>query len=230
MNPLLFILAIIPGLAISYYIYWQDKYEREKRLPLALTFLVGMVITVPSLQLEAYADSIGIQESQNTWMTLFVAFFIVALNEELAKFLALLIYPFRRSFFNEPFDGIVYSVMIGMGFATLENVLYAFKYSWEITVLRAFTAVPAHAVFAIIMGYYAGRAKYDYPNRNQLLLKGFALAVAVHGVYDFLILQQAAEWLILMAVVMLYVSIFFARRLIRMHQQDSPFRPKEDAP
>jgi len=224
LNPLLVILAIVPGLLISYYIYSQDKYEREKRLPLILSFALGMLITVPALQLEAYADSVGIRESANIWMTLLVAFVIVSLNEEVFKFLAFTLYPFRQRFFNEPFDGIVYAVMIGMGFATLENVLYALKYSWEITLLRAFTAVPAHAVFAILMGYYAGRAKFQPKRRWPLLLKGLALAVLAHGVYDFFILQQAAEWLILFAVISLYVSIFFSRRLIQMHQQDSPFR------
>ncbi|MBK7649981.1 MAG: PrsW family intramembrane metalloprotease [Flammeovirgaceae bacterium] len=31
---------------------------------------------------------------------------------------------YNNKHFNEPFDGIVYSVMVGMGFATFENILY----------------------------------------------------------------------------------------------------------
>ena len=59
-------------------------------------------------------------------------------------------------------DGIVYAVMIGMGFATLENIIYASRFGLETTLFRAFTAVPAHGVFAAIMGYYIGVGKVRY--------------------------------------------------------------------
>ena len=58
-----------------------------------------------------------------------------------------------------------------MGFATLENVLYVYNYGFSTGVLRAFTAVPAHATFAILMGYFMGKAKFS-KNRIQLNLLG----------------------------------------------------------
>lgn len=219
------LLAIVPGLVISYLIYQQDKYEQEQAAPLLICFALGMLVTVPALRIEKWADGIGLHESENIWLTLAVALIVVAFNEELFKFLALCLYPFQQKFFNEPYDGIVYSVMIAMGFATLENIIYATQYGLEITLVRAFTAVPAHGVFAIVMGYFVGKAKFSSKDKIPYLIRGFLFAVLFHGIYDFFILQQMADGLMLVSIVLLYASMFLAWQMMRQHQDDSPHRP-----
>ena len=54
-------------------------------------------------------------------------------------------------------SGIVYAVMVSMGFATLENILYVYSYGYETGVLELLLAVPAHATFAVLMGYFMGK-------------------------------------------------------------------------
>ncbi|MFK7908821.1 MAG: PrsW family intramembrane metalloprotease, partial [Chitinophagales bacterium] len=157
--------------------------------------------------------------------TAIYAFIIVALSEELAKFIFLRGYLFGKPDFNEPFDGIVYAVMVGMGFAAFENVVYVAQGGFEVGVLRMFTAVPAHASFGIIMGYYVGRAKFDTRNKNQLLAKGLFWAVFAHGAYDFFLMQERFEALGIMAFIVLIVSIQFSRQAIEIHQNASPFHP-----
>jgi RsiW-degrading membrane proteinase PrsW (M82 family) len=44
-----------------------------------------------------------------------------------ANFLVLRYYSFTRRSFDEPLDGIVYSVLVSMGFATVENVFYVYN-------------------------------------------------------------------------------------------------------
>ncbi|RYF84744.1 MAG: GNAT family N-acetyltransferase, partial [Chitinophagaceae bacterium] len=119
-----------------------------------------------------------------------LAFLVVALTEELGKFLVLRFYAYPKKSFDEPLDGIVYAVVIGMGFATLENVLYVQKYGMETAFLRMFLAVPAHATFGVLMGYHAGNAKFDRVNSNRLLFTGLAWAVLFHGLYDFFLFLQ----------------------------------------
>ncbi len=224
MSPILIALAILPGLAISYYIYRLDKHERESGWHLLMCFLLGMLITFPAIKLQTWTHGLGFEEPSDLKLTLFTSFVTISLSEELVKYLALLIFPFRQAFFNEPMDGIIYSVMIAMGFATLENMLYAERYGFETTLLRAFTAVPAHAVFGIIMGYFFGLAKFKPGKRTALLAKGLIVPVLIHGTYDFFIMQQAYDWLILLAAVTLAISIHFSWRLIRIHQDNSPFK------
>ncbi|MFK7932961.1 MAG: PrsW family intramembrane metalloprotease [Saprospiraceae bacterium] len=220
---LLILVAILPGLLISGYIYWMDKHERERGLPLLICFALGALITAPGLAFQTWVDKLGYSESGSLWWTFFFALIVVGFTEELLKFIAFIGYPYRADFFNEPIDGIVYCVMIGMGFATVENVIYALDYGIEIALFRGITAVPAHAVFGVVMGYYAGSAKFIPQRRNQLLAVGFLLAVLIHGLYDFFILQDTYEWLMLGATLILYVSIFFAIRMIKQHQRSSPF-------
>lgn len=223
MKILTMLAAVLPALIIAAFIYWQDKYEREKAPPLLLCFLIGILITIPARWIEAKAYDIGWHESENFWMTAFVAFIVVAFNEELFKFVALLVYPFQQRFFNEPFDGIVYATMIGMGFATLENILYVNQYRLSETWGRAFTAVPSHGVYAILMGYFVGLAKFNPSKRPKLLLWGLLTATLLHGFYDLFLIQQESDWLMLLSIVILYASMFFAWKLLKRHQRNSPF-------
>lgn len=229
METFVFALAIIPGLLICWYIYHLDKYEKESRFHLAITFAMGMAITYPVLKIESWASYSGWDNPQNVGITLISAFIVVALTEELSKYLILVAFPYSRPFFNEPMDGIVYAVMISMGFATLENILYAGRFGFETTLLRAFTAVPAHACFAIIMGYFIGRSKFAFSRGHkwQLVSLGLLAPVAVHGAYDFFILQESYEELVLLALIILGASVYIARRFIREHQENSPFRGDE---
>ena len=85
----------------------------------------------------------------------------MALVEEFSKYIIVRFYAQKKNEFNEPFDGIVYAVMVSMGFAALENILYTYQYGFGVGVTRAFTAVLAHATFGVIMGYFMGKAKFS---------------------------------------------------------------------
>lgn len=218
------LLAVVPGLAIAWFIYRIDKYEREKFFPLTLAFLLGMLITLPIMEAQKWFFTMGWEQSASLFPALFVSFILVSLPEETVKFLALLFCSAHKRHFNEPLDGIVYSVMISMGFATLENIYYALEFGMPTTALRALTAVPAHAVFAAMMGYYVGKATFQTQKKRPLLLKGWAVAITVHGIYDFFIIQEIYDALALLAIVTLTISLFFAFRLIREGQEASPFK------
>lgn len=220
--------AIVPPLLVAYYIFRQDKHEREPRHQLAITYLAGLAITVPALYLEQKAASLGWDQTYTVVNAFLFAFIAVALVEETFKLLVLLAYPYRLPSFNEPLDGIVYSAMVGMGFATLENILYAQRFGLETALMRALTAVPAHGAFAVIQGYFVGLSKFRPESRNKLLLKGWGLSVLVHGVYDFFILQALYEWLVVLALGILGGGIFFARHMIRELQDESPYRKDDE--
>ncbi len=227
MTMLIILLAILPGVAISYWIVKADRYEKESKIMLGVAFLLGILVTYPTMKAEAWAATLNWENSHNFFKIFFFSLIFVGLTEELAKFICLGI-PYFRKEFNEPLDGIVYSVLIAMGFATCENVLYALDYGLQTTALRAFTAVPAHGAFAVIMGYYVGLSKFNKRNQIGLLLIGLGLASLVHGIYDFFILQPYAEWLMSLATVVLLASLIFAYRLLKKHQQASPFRPNDE--
>lgn len=225
MSIALLALALAPAAAIIWYIYTKDEYEREPAGLLFVAFLLGIVSIVPALIGGAIGEHLGVGTSINIFMTAIYAFIVVALSEELAKFIFLRGYLFRKPDFNEPFDGIVYAVMVGMGFAAFENIVYVAGGGLEVALLRMFTAVPAHAAFGVIMGYYVGMAKFDERNRNKLLLKGLFWAVIAHGAYDFFLMQERFEALGVVAFIVLFISIQYSRQAIELHSNASPFHP-----
>jgi RsiW-degrading membrane proteinase PrsW (M82 family) len=100
-----------------------------------------------------------------------------------------------------------------------------FGYTTAIT--RMFLSVPAHASFAVLMGYYAGKAKFDPARRTRLLLTGLLWAVFFHGTFDFfLFLQKSPDvkvyvsdgLLFLGAVVSYIIAIRLSRKHIKTHQ------------
>src|SRR3984957_18788331 len=222
-------LAVAPGIAICIFIYSLNKYGRGSMWHLLLTFLLGMLATVPALRLQELA----IDPRTHPWRHSILyfaryAFLIIAFSEEGCKFLILRIYAYPRPWFREPFDGIVFSVMIGMGFATVENIEYVRQFGLEAGVSRFFLAVPAHASFAVLMGYPVGRAKFAPSRKAALLLKGLGMAVLFHGSFDFfLFLQQSREAtkylstgvLSFGAFATFYIAVRLAMRALRLHQR-----------
>lgn len=221
--------AIAPGIAISIFIYRQDKYDNEPIKLLLKCFVAGMISAVPAVILSATLQHV--LEVNSGGFTLEVgiyAFGVVGFSEELSKFAMVMFFAYYNKAFDEPFDGIVYAVMVSMGFATLENVLYTFGYGIGTGVVRMFTAVPAHATFAVIMGYYLGLAKFKPGRRMQYFMLALAGAILFHGAYDFFLMdvKNNGVYIGLGALVSLIVAIRLSFKAMGMHQYSSPFRPK----
>ncbi|BDS11969.1 PrsW family intramembrane metalloprotease [Aureispira anguillae] len=224
------ILSILPGIFIIYYIYNKDKYEKEPFYYIAFCFLFGVLSCIPAilgtLSVEYWMGVPDPPKSLDMKVVAFYAFVAVALSEELAKYIFLRCYIYRKEAFNEPMDGIVYAVVIGMGFAIVENILYVIDGGIQAALVRMFTAVPGHATFGVIMGYYVGLAKFE-PRKNQsikLHLQGVLLAIGVHGTYDFFIFQNNYALLSVLAFVVLFASIRMSKQLIQQHLDNSPYQ------
>jgi len=226
---ILLLLAILPPLLVAYYVYRKDKYDIEPKKLLIKSFLFGCLAIIPAVILETWADGLSI-------FGLFIYVFVgVALIEEGVKYFFLKKYLYVREEFNEPMDGIVYAVMISLGFATVENIGYVFGSESEdgqglfVAVMRMFTAIPLHAVCGIILGYFVGLAKFS-ENSKPLLYKGLFLAILVHGLYDyFLFLGEGrgdteAVQLLILSMITLAIAIYFSKKAIKLHQKDSKNR------
>jgi len=223
---ILFAVALAPGIAIGIYIYLKDSHEREPIHLLLLSFLYGGLSTVVTFVISYPIHLIFFTESADALDQFYNAFFKVALIEEFSKFVFVrfILYPNKN--FNEPFDGIVYAVMVSMGFATVENLIYVFEQGFVTGVLRVFTAVPAHATFAVMMGYFLGNAKFS-PNRSVYFsILALVAPTFFHGAYDYFWFISYVPGLWVGGVVSLAVGFALSRRAIRIHHGNSPFFQK----
>jgi len=221
-------LAIAPGIAMSLFIYSLKRYGKGSMRYLVTAFVLGMTATLPALLIQLRAEDVRAEPWRHSIVSyIWYAFAVVALSEEGCKFLVLRFYAYPKAVFREPFDGVVYGVMIGMGFATVENIEYVHKFGLETGVSRFFLAIPAHAAFAVLMGYPVGRAKFSQGRKVGLLLWGLFVAVLFHGSFDFfLFAQQNREMTRYLSNGMLsfgafatfYMAVRLAMRALRMHQ------------
>lgn len=211
---LLLALALAPVTVIIWYILFKDKLNKEPWKMLFRTFVFGIVSIIPAIILEVVGSQyLGpVDNAGKAWIE---AFIIVALSEELCKYFFLRKFVFKRSEFDEPYDGIVYAVMISMGFAALENVMYVFQGGVTAAILRMFTAVPAHAMFGILMGYWVGRAKME--NKPIFNLIGLGSAILFHGLYDLFLLSEYIPEQFFGAMISLVIGLVLARSAMRIH-------------
>jgi protease PrsW len=229
MTSIYIFMALAPAFAIALYIYWKDKHEKEPVGVLVMCFIFGVLICFPAgMWNSGVFEMFGfdLDEENDMFISFYMAFFVVGLGEELLKYLVLVLYAFRKPSFNEPFDGIVYGVMIGLGFAALENIFYVMEGGIGVAVLRMFTAVPMHAAFGVIMGYYVGLSKfYRGSARMETSVKGLLFAVLLHGFYDFVLFQDDMPMLSLFIFPIIIGSVIIGRKAMKKHLNISPFNP-----
>ena len=216
-------IATAPCVAIGLYIYLNDKHEREPIGLLLRAYFYGILaIGVTYVFSKLINQVITIDEKDLTEQAVH-AFLIVALVEEASKFLFVRGLLYNNVNFNEPFDGIVYSVMVGMGFATFENVLYVLNDGLSVGIMRMFTAVPAHACFAVLMGFYLGKAKFDH-KKGYYAFYALGVATLFHGAYDYCLFVSWMPGIWIGTLVALAIAIVLSKKAIVIHQVASPFQ------
>ncbi|MDD7887766.1 PrsW family intramembrane metalloprotease [Flavivirga sp. 57AJ16] len=220
----LLLMAIAPVLIIIIYIYFKDKYEKEPKRLLFYNFLLGAIVSVVITTILYYVFDIVLPLPNDTsiFQQFIKAFFVVALTEEFSKYIIVLYYAQKNKEFNEPFDGIAYTVMVSMGFAATENIFYILEGGYQTALIRAFTAVPAHATFGILMGFYIGKAKFS-KHRIGLNLIGLLAATIFHGAYDFFLFIDFVPGVWIGAFISLLIGIFLSQKALKRHQINSNF-------
>ena len=197
-NTLIFIAALLPVLIAIYIIYRKDKNNPEPTWQLVKALFYGVLSAPLSFLLSVPFKEIGLYSEESTTIAgqLGLAFFGAAIPEECFKFLMLWLVVRNNKYFDEHFDGIVYAVCIGMGFAGIENVLYLFENydNWlGVGIMRALFAIPGHFFFAIIMGYFYSLAHFasNVGKKPMYLMLAIGIPILAHGLYDGFLMVQS---------------------------------------
>lgn len=202
------IAAVAPAIVLVILMIRRDKVRRE---PIGWLLGAAGLGVVSGLAVILIGLIVFKPVEIGSFLTAFYdAFVTAALPEEAMKLCMLSIIASRCKHFDEYFDGIVYAVCIGMGFAGFENILYLFgEDEWIVMgISRALLSVPAHYFFAIIMGSFYALSYFD--KRNQKIYKAMALLVPVvaHGMYDFLCFSIALDENLCLYILMAFFVCF----------------------
>lgn len=199
-------LLLIPlGLAPS--VIWLLFYLRKDAHPesnqmILKIFFYGMLAAVIaalieigfSLPLKTFGAKL--LETFPLLFFLFYHFIIIALVEEVAKFLVVREKVIKDPEFDEPVDAMLYMIIVALGFAALENILVLFLgkgspllgQALVITIFRFIGATFLHALCSGTLGYFLALSFFETKKRTKLLVKGLVLAIILHGLFNISII------------------------------------------
>ena len=231
---ILLLAAVLPPLYLVFQIYKMDSVEKEPPGLLLKLLVGGGVMVFPAAMIENVFSFLHSSPALSWWAAAFIEnFIVVALTEELCKFLALKFLTWKNPDFNYTFDGIVYAVVVSLGFALVENVMYTALFGMQVALIRAFTAIVAHAVFGVMMGSCYGKSRSEAVQGNNasassLQARGVIMAVILHGAYDFTASQDTGLFTLgfFLIVVAMYVVTY--RRVGKARANDAPVDEPKD--
>lgn len=225
--------ALLPAVLLWMYI-WRKDQKKEPISWLAKATTYGVLICVPVSLVEMLIGALLFYPDGNPTSLLGTtanAFFVAAIPEESFKLLALWLVLRKNPYFDEHFDGIVYAVCVGLGFAAIENILYLFDNieNWfSVAFVRSLMAVPGHYAFAILMGYYYSKHHFvDHSRKTAFLI--IIAPVLAHGMYDALLMTSMVNVVlggicfIITIVLVCKLHIYARKKIASMIDTDNYF-------
>lgn len=209
------------GGAIFWLVYFgfKDRLRPEPRRLLIAAFLLGGLSALLALGGFRLAEALGAPSwPDDDWPAILVySLGLVGPIEEGAKFLVAALTVFRLRDFDEPIDGIVYAATVAIGFATLENLLYAPHLGAGEQAARALASPLTHSLFAAVWGFGVARARFAARNpgaRRFWIGSTLLAAMVLHGLYDFSLLALNAAYVSGAIALALWIAlIVHARRV-----------------
>jgi RsiW-degrading membrane proteinase PrsW (M82 family) len=190
------IAAIVPTILYVMLFYWADRFEREPRWLLMISFVWGAIpAIIVSLIVELALGAPLIADPTSFAGQLVESAIVAPVVEEVAKGLALLaIFYWKRQEFDGVLDGILYGALIGFGFAMTENFVYfigayandGFGALTALIYLRAILFGLNHAFYTSLIGIGLGLAR-NQPNRSRRafwFLLGLSAAILTHALHN----------------------------------------------
>jgi len=215
-------LSILPGFFIMALIYNLDLQNKEPLWLLAIAFIMGAVNFY--LDINILDVLLSSNKAQHDFLNAGIDALTVSTTEEFLKFLVVMLIIYPNKYFDEPFDGIVYSVFVGMGFANVENLTFVLQGSASLAFMRMISAVPAHFVFAVIMGYYLGKAKSKKKTQILFIFLSIIIPILIHTIYDYFLFIDFIHGVWIGGIVTLVIVLFMAKKSIIELMGASPFK------
>lgn len=230
-----YLFYIIFGLAPS--IIWLLFYLRKDTHPesnkmIIKIFFYGMLVAIIAAVIEIgifFGLSLFGKNLTETFPILFFIFYhfiIIALVEEVAKYLVVKEKVLNDPEFDEPIDAMLYMIIAALGFAALENLLvlfsgkepFLFKQTANISAFRFIGATFLHALCSGTLGYFLALSIFEPKRKIKLILTGIIIATILHGLFNISIIRietnlvfSIATLIALLTGLALFVSFGFRK-------------------
>ncbi len=206
--------VFVPVIFWAWYHWHKDRHLPEPLSHLVLAFGLGLVAAAISRGLYMALEPLGLRydafalADSNLPGLFWYALLAIGPIEEIAKLLPFVLVVLRFREFDEPLDGIIYASFIALGYAAVENLIYLSYLTPLEALARGFAGPVVHILFASIWGYTIGCAFLERRPIWPAAAKGFVIAASIHGLYDFVVLQNALSALPIAAAVIAAIWVW----------------------
>ncbi len=219
---LLFVLLLIfIGMAVglTWFLIVHDHGEKEPVGALWTAVGFGLAGSLLAALLESRLISANNLLPGTPHGTLLIAALAVGAIEEACKFVPLAIVIFKRRYFNEYTDGVIYFALAGLGFGLPENLLYTLQFGTKTGIVRVLLTPLFHAAVTGLVGYFLIKRKLAGQSPLWVLLP-LAGAMVLHGLYDFGLTSGSVVYVAGALLITLGVSIGLFVAFLRAGEHD----------
>lgn len=178
-------LFIGAAVLLVWYILSKNRGEREPNSAMWVAVGFGVISLIVAGVLEAVLLPVDIGVADKLSGTQLVTVSMaVGVIEEVSKFIPLALFIYKKSYFREYNDGVLYFALAGLGFGVPENILYTLSGGVGTGLVRLIMTPFFHAATTAFIGYILIRMKL----RRQSILPvigAVLLMIFVHAAYDF---------------------------------------------
>lgn len=204
--------AVLPAAFLLWYAWKLDRPDDKEPFALmAKLVALGAVACVPAAILEIPMGGLvkALVPGQGPRYYFVYSMLVPGLIEEGCKFFMLYRVTSRNANFNSHYDGILYAAAVSLGFAALENVLYVLEGGLATAIVRAYSSIPGHMIFGIIMGifYTNWHSRWVREGIRGSLVPTIIAPMLLHGFYDFLAFQESRNGFYFLALQLLVIIL-----------------------
>ncbi|MCK9268977.1 MAG: PrsW family intramembrane metalloprotease [Bacteroidales bacterium] len=207
-------LFIAPAIFVLLLLIAQAGMERKNLALFASSYLFGFVAALPMIIAIYLVNTYWLVHVESLRRILFYGFILIGFLSELTKFLILRYKYMPNDHLTKPFDGVLFSVMVSMGFATLANIYFYFQWDYTDNLLTVLYAVPfANLLTGVILGFFVGMGKFRSGGSFDSLT-GLLAAIFFNGFFSFCLFSQDYLLLAMVAAGTLIICIMLSVRSI----------------
>lgn len=171
------------------------------------SYFFGILAAIPMIVAVYYVKHYWLEHATSIRRILFFAFALIGFLSEFFKFLVLRYKYITNDLLTKPFDGILYGVVISLGYTTAANVF--FFYEWDYTSqlpTLLYTMPLANLITGVVLGFFVGMGKFRKPSFIDSLT-GLGAAVFFQGLYNFCLFSEDYLLLGLVAAATIIIAI-----------------------
>jgi len=183
-------LLIAPAIFLVLIIIAKAGMEKKDWGLFTSSYFFGILAAIPMIVAVYYVKHYWLEHATSIRRILFFAFGLIGFLAEFFKFLVLRYKYITTDSITKPFDGILYGVLISLGYATVANIFFFYEWDYTPHLSTLLYSIPfANLITGIVLGFFIGMGKFRKPSFIDSLT-GLGAAVFFQGFYNFCLFSQ----------------------------------------